>query len=57
MTYGTKVFKNGKTHGYLVFDSGKRVVLNPKERADFENKIRYWEECAREKEKSASVSK
>jgi hypothetical protein len=49
MTYGTKQLKNGKARGYIVFDSGKQVALNARERADFENKIRYWEQCALEK--------
>ena len=60
MIYGTKAFKNGAWHGYLTFDSGKRVVLSASERAEFENKIRYWEQCALEKRdvgKRASVSK
>lgn len=43
MTYGTKVFKNGKKVGYLHFDSGKRVYLNINEVKDFESKIHYYQ--------------
>jgi len=42
MTYGTKVLKNGKQWGYLTFATGKRVVLNPKERTEFDSKINYF---------------
>lgn len=46
MTYGTKQFKNGKQVGYLEFDSGKKVYLNRKENAEFQNKIRYYQQIA-----------
>lgn len=41
--------KNGMTRGYLTFGSGKRVALSVSERAEFEEKIRYWGQCAVEK--------
>lgn len=43
MIYGTKQYKNGKIVGYLTFDSGKTVFLNPKENLDFKQKVRFWE--------------
>jgi hypothetical protein len=49
MTYGIKVFKNGKKRGYLTFSTGKRIVLNDKEVAEFEAKIDYWQEVERER--------
>jgi len=48
MTYGVKVFKNGKRRGYLTFSTGKQIVLNSKETADFEDKIRYWQSTGRD---------
>lgn len=57
MTYGIKVFKNGKTHGYLIFDSGKHIVLNPRELTEIKNTIRYWKEWTKNKAKVTSVSK
>ena len=46
MTYGTKQLKNGKVTGELLFDSGKKVFLNSKEVADFQNKVNYWQQIA-----------
>jgi len=43
MTFGVKILKNGKRRGYLHFDSGKIVVLNPRDLVDLENKIREWQ--------------
>jgi hypothetical protein len=48
MTYGTRVFKNGKKRGYLIFSTGKRIVLNDKEVRDFEAKVEYWQSTSRE---------
>lgn len=42
MTYATKQNKNGKIKGYLIFDSGKRLMMNHAERAEFEEKVKYW---------------
>jgi len=39
MTYGTKIFKNGKRRGYLHFSSGKKVVLKEKDLKDFNFKL------------------
>ena len=51
MTYGSKQYKNGKIVGYLIFDSGKRVFLNEKEKKEFEIKIDYWMEYQRKSKK------
>jgi hypothetical protein len=42
MTYGARIHKNGKTTGYLLFKSGKRVFLTQEERAEFQEKLRFW---------------
>lgn len=52
MTFGTREFKNGKIVGYLIFDSGKKVYLNTKERFEFLEKVEYWKECDRIEEVS-----
>lgn len=51
MTFGTKEFKNGKTVGYLIFDSGKKVYLNQKELIEFFDVTEYWKECWKEQQK------
>jgi len=43
MTYGTKVFKNGKRISYLTFKSGKRVVLKHKDALEFDAKMKEIE--------------
>ena len=40
MTYGTRQLKNGKVEGYLKFNTGKTVYLNPKENREYEQKLR-----------------
>ncbi len=50
MTYGTRIFKNGKRRSYLKFDSGKIVVLKHKDAIDFDNKMREIEYGGRLKE-------
>ena len=54
MTFGTRVFKNGKRRGYLTFESGKRVVLSDAELWELNRKISDWQyqgiECAKQKE-------
>jgi hypothetical protein len=40
MTYGTRIFKNGKRRSYLKFDSGKIVVLKHIDAIDFNNKMK-----------------
>lgn len=57
MTFGTKEFKNGKTVGYLIFDSGKKVYLNTEELLEFFDKANYWKECDRIKEVSKHKAK
>ena len=42
MTYGVKVYKNGKRTGELLFSTGKRVFLNTIELQEFQNKVDYW---------------
>jgi hypothetical protein len=54
MTYGTKQFKNGKVRGYLTFSSGKRIVLKPRENAEFETRLRFVEETGRMKEREGN---
>jgi len=51
MTYGTKIYKNGNTVGYLKFSTGKVIYLNKQENIEFNNKINYWQEIAKEKNK------
>lgn len=51
MIYGTKQFKNGKRHGYLEFDTGKRIILTDKETDELEVKIRLWQYEALERYK------
>lgn len=51
MTYGTKRLKNGKSTGYLIFDSGKRIFLKNTERIEFDRKLRFAEETGRLKER------
>lgn len=48
MTYGVRLFKNGKKRGYLIFSTGKRVVLNDQETREFESKVDYWMSTSRE---------
>ena len=48
MTYGTKIFKNGKRHGRLIFSTGKEIILNDEENNEFEEKVRYWQSTDRE---------
>ena len=48
MTYGSRLFKNGKKRGYLEFSTGKRVVMNDKETREFEAKVEYWMSTSRE---------
>lgn len=52
MTIGSRVFKNGKYHGILEFNSGKKVILKHKDWIDFENKLRDIEYTGRLKEKT-----
>lgn len=51
MIYGIKHFNNGKRHGYIEFNTGKRVVLNSKELAELETEIRLWNWTAIDKAK------
>jgi hypothetical protein len=48
MTYGSRIFKNGKRRGYLEFSTGKRIVLSDQETREFEAKIEYWQSTSRE---------
>jgi hypothetical protein len=57
MTYGTRVFKNGKRVGYLLFDSGKRVFLNSRELFDFDAKLFDIENTGRLKERENKLDK
>jgi len=50
MTYGTRLFKNGKRRSYLKFDSGKIVVLKHKDAIDFDSKMKEIEYGGRLKE-------
>jgi len=43
MTYGSRGFKNGKSVGYLIFDTGKKIFLNAKEKQEFDHKLREAE--------------
>jgi hypothetical protein len=52
MLYGEKMFKNGKTVGYLKFKSGKKVYLNSKEKLELIQKINIWQWEAVEKYKN-----
>lgn len=51
MTYGTRIFKNGKRRSYLTFDSGKIVVMKHKDAIDFDLKMREIEYSGRLKER------
>lgn len=51
MIYGSKTYKNGKKRGYLTFNTGKKVVLNPQEVIEYEIKLRFAEWTGAEKEK------
>jgi hypothetical protein len=46
MTYGTKIYKNGKRVGYLHFATGKKIYLNEIERNEYDEKIRYYQSVA-----------
>jgi predicted Holliday junction resolvase-like endonuclease len=48
MTYGIKIFKNGKKQGCLTFSTGKKIVLNNKEVQELEAKIDYWQRATGE---------
>lgn len=48
MTYGTKVFKNGKKVGYLHFSTGKTVFMNEKERIEYDQKVADYQYYAKE---------
>ena len=52
MIYSTTQYKNGKRWGRLEFNTGKIVILKPKELADFEAKIEYWQATDRLKERA-----
>jgi hypothetical protein len=52
MLYGKKMFKNGKTVGYLKFKSGKKVYLNSEEKLELIQKINIWQWEAVEKYKN-----
>ena len=43
MTYGNRLFKNGKRRGYMHFSTGKTVVLKHTECIEFENKVQLWQ--------------
>lgn len=43
MLYGTKEFKNGKKWGRLEFNTGKVIILKPKEVQEFESKIATYQ--------------
>lgn len=43
MIYGTRQFNNKSNHGYLEFDTGKRIILNEAEIKEFEAKIRLYQ--------------
>ena len=51
MIYGSRTFKNGKRVGYLEFTTGKKIYLNVEEKAEFEYKIKTWQEIAVEQER------
>jgi|GEM_PF-3495375 len=51
MIFGTKIYKNGKRWGRLEFSTGKVIVLKPRELAELEVKINFWQEQARAKER------
>ena len=51
MIFGTTQFGNGKRWGRLEFDTGKVVILKPKELAEFEAKIAYYQATERIKER------
>lgn len=36
MTYGVKIYKNGKKTGYLKFNTGKVIYLNAEEQTGFD---------------------
>lgn len=52
MTYGTRVYRNGKITGSLEFSTGKRIFLNYKENLEFAIKLREIEYTGRLKERS-----
>jgi len=43
MTYGTRVFRNGSHHSYLIFTTGKTVKLNKQESLELALKIKEWQ--------------
>jgi hypothetical protein len=43
MTFGTRIFKNGRRRSYLTFDTGKKVILKHAEALEFECKLREVE--------------
>jgi len=47
MTYGSKQLKNGKVVGYLIFNTGKKVYLNAKEKIELEDSIDYWQQTSK----------
>lgn len=49
MIYGTRICKDDKITGYLVFNTGKRVFLTEPERIEFDNKIKYYARLGIEK--------
>ena len=51
MTYGSRVFKNGKERGYLKFNTGKRIVLKDKEKKEFDEKLKEVEYTGKLKER------
>jgi hypothetical protein len=53
MLFSTKRFDNGKRWGRLEFDTGKAVILKPKELAELETKIEIWKAESRMKEREA----
>ena len=51
MIFSTTIFKNDKRWGRLTFDTGKTIVLKPKELTELEHKIEVWQADARLKER------
>lgn len=52
MILNIKQFNNCKRWGRLEFNTGKIVILKPKELQEFETKIEYWQAIERLKMKS-----
>lgn len=54
--YGTTMFKNGKKWGKLEFNTGKVIVLKPREVEEFENAVEYYQLASQLKEKERDKS-